>query len=97
MGFNTPDISKVPWRQPGFLGPVAKRIREEVGIPAATSWNVGSPQHADEMVRSGQVDLVMLGKSVLADPFWPYHAAQTLGRPSPERLLSTPYAAWLKR
>ncbi|MBL6750740.1 MAG: NADH:flavin oxidoreductase/NADH oxidase [Nevskia sp.] len=97
MGFNTPDISRVPWGEPGFLGPVAKRIRDEAGLPTATSWNIREAQTADAMVRSGQVDLVMLGKGILADPYWPYHAAQALGRKAPQNVLPVQYAAWLKR
>lgn len=97
MGFNTPDVSGVPWGEHAFLGPVAQRIRKEVGIPAATSWNISDPQKTDELIRSEQVDLVLLGKGLLSDPHWPYHAAQALGVEMPQRLLPDQYAWWLKR
>lgn len=97
MGFNTPDVSGVPWSEPGFLGPLAARIRAETGVCTATSWNIRDPAHADRMIGDGQVDLVMLGKAMLADPHWPYHAAQALGRPRPHALLPVQYASWLKR
>jgi 2,4-dienoyl-CoA reductase-like NADH-dependent reductase (Old Yellow Enzyme family) len=31
-------------------------------------------------VRSGQADLVLLGRELLRDPYWPLHAAQALGQ-----------------
>ena len=96
MGFNTPDVSRVPWRKPAFLAPVAARIRQSVGLPTATSWNIRDPRHADQLIASGQLDLVMLAKGILADPHWTYHAAKSLGEAAPEALLPDPYAFWLK-
>jgi len=96
MGFNTPDVSRVPWSQEAFLAPVAARIRTSTGLPTATSWNIRDPKHADQLIANEQLDLVMLAKSILADPHWVYHAAKTLGRTAPETLLPDPYAFWLK-
>jgi 2,4-dienoyl-CoA reductase-like NADH-dependent reductase (Old Yellow Enzyme family) len=96
MGFNTPDVSRVPWSEEAFLAPVAARISKGTGLPTATSWNIRDPKHADGLITSEQLDLVMLAKSILADPHWVYHAAKTLGREAPEALLPDPYAFWLK-
>jgi 2,4-dienoyl-CoA reductase-like NADH-dependent reductase (Old Yellow Enzyme family) len=97
MGFNTPDISRVPWGEHGFLVPIAHRIRREAAIPVATSWNISDPTKADGFIRDEQVDLVMLAKGMLDDPRWPYHAAKTLGRAMPHTMLPEQYAWWLKR
>ncbi len=97
MGFNTPDVSRVPWHEQGFLVPIAQRIRHEVGIPVATSWNIFDPKKADGFIRHEQLDLVMLAKALLDDPHWPYHAAQTLGRETPQEVLPEQYGWWLKR
>lgn len=35
---------------------------------------------ADAIVRAGQADMVFLGRELLRDPYWPLHAALTLGR-----------------
>jgi 2,4-dienoyl-CoA reductase-like NADH-dependent reductase (Old Yellow Enzyme family) len=96
MGFNTPDVSRVPWREEAFLAPVAARIKREVGIPTAMSWNIRDPKHAEELIASGQLDLVMLAKAFLSDPHWAYRSARTLGHPAPHSLLPDPYAFWLK-
>jgi 2,4-dienoyl-CoA reductase-like NADH-dependent reductase (Old Yellow Enzyme family) len=33
---------------------------------------------ADEIVRNGRADLVLLARELLRDPYWPVHAAQAL-------------------
>ncbi len=44
-----------------------------------TSWNLGVPQNPDAAVRSGAVDVVLLGRPALANPHWPVWAARELG------------------
>lgn len=97
MGFNTPDVSGVPWAEHAFLVPIAQRIRSEVGIPAATSWNITDAKKSDGFIADGQLDLIFLGKALLDDPHWPYHAAQKLSRATPQQVLPEQYAYWLKR
>jgi len=97
MGFNTPDVSRVPWGEHAFLAPIAQRIGREVGLPTATSWNINDPVKTDELIRTGQIDLAMIARALLSDPHWPYHAAQALGRELPQNVLPPPYAFWLKR
>lgn len=96
MGFNTPDVSRVPWGEEAFLAPVAARIRREVGLPTAMSWNIRDPRRADELIGSEQLDLLMIARAILGDPHWPYHAARTLAQPAPEALLPDAYSFWLK-
>lgn len=97
MGFNTPDVSGVPWKEPGFLAPIAGRIKAETGVLSATSWNIRDPHFADKIVRDGMVDIVMIGKAILADPHWPYHAAKALERPRPQEVLPVQFSKWLNR
>ena len=33
---------------------------------------------ADEIIRNGRADLVLLARELLRDPHWPLHAAQAL-------------------
>jgi 2,4-dienoyl-CoA reductase-like NADH-dependent reductase (Old Yellow Enzyme family) len=65
---------------PGFQAAFAARIRREAGIPTAAVGLITSPQQADHVVRSGQADLVMLGREILRNPYWPLQAAQALGQ-----------------
>ena len=95
MGFNTPE-AKIPWG-PKLLAEVTSHMRRATGLPTSTSWNVGNAEIADSMIREGQVDLVMIGKPLLADPHWPYAAALALGIERPSWTLPAPYAHWLER
>jgi 2,4-dienoyl-CoA reductase-like NADH-dependent reductase (Old Yellow Enzyme family) len=93
--FITPDISKVPWG-PGFMVPIAGRIRRETGVPTAAGWMITDPQQAEDAVRD-HVDLVMLAREMLRDPYWPFHAAQQLGVDQATRLLPIQYARAVKK
>jgi 2,4-dienoyl-CoA reductase-like NADH-dependent reductase (Old Yellow Enzyme family) len=65
---------------PGFQTEFAERIRKEVGLPTAAVGLITSPAQADHIVRSGQADMVLLGREILRDPYWPLHAARELGK-----------------
>ncbi len=95
LGFNTPDVSGVPWG-PAFMAPIAERVRREAQIPTAAGWFVDQPSQADRMVKGGQVDLVMLARAELSDPNWTYHAAKALGVADPQSTLPPQYAYWLR-
>ncbi|WBU61830.1 NADH:flavin oxidoreductase/NADH oxidase [Paracoccus albus] len=96
MGFSTPEAN-IPWG-PGFLAPTAGRVRQETGLPTTTSWYISQPEQADELIRKEQVDLISLGRPLLANPHWPYEAAQKLGVENPAwTTLPAPYAHWLQR
>jgi 2,4-dienoyl-CoA reductase-like NADH-dependent reductase (Old Yellow Enzyme family) len=88
--------TNIPWA-PGFMGPIAERVRREVGIPVASAWGFGTPQVAERAVKEGQLDLAMIGRAHLADPHWPYAAARELGIERPSWTLPAPYAHWLER
>jgi 2,4-dienoyl-CoA reductase-like NADH-dependent reductase (Old Yellow Enzyme family) len=74
----------------------AQRVREEVGIPVATSWNLGVPANADRAIREARIDLVMLGRPALANPHWPVWAARELRHPSPFSLVPEDWRWWLE-
>jgi 2,4-dienoyl-CoA reductase-like NADH-dependent reductase (Old Yellow Enzyme family) len=95
IGFSIPN-AKIPWG-PGFMAPIAARVRQEADIPAATTWYISDPKHADALIREGKVDLVMLGRPLLENPHWPYDAARALGVRNPAWTLPAPYAYWLER
>lgn len=64
---------------PGYQVPFAARIRAEAGIPTAAVGMITEAHQADAIVRSGQADMVLLGRELLRDPYWPLHAAHALG------------------
>ncbi len=64
---------------PGYQIPFARQIRERVGVPVIGVGLVTEPEHAEAIVLQGQADLVALGRGILYDPRWPWHAAARLG------------------
>ncbi len=64
---------------PSYQVPFAERIRRETGILTAAVGLITSPVNADEIVRNGRADVVLLGREFLREPYWPLHAAQNLG------------------
>jgi len=95
QGFVTPDISKIPWG-PGFMIPIASRIRKETGLPVAAGWMITDPQQAEDAVRDQHADLVLLAREMLRDPYWPYHAALKLGDAKAAAMLPVQYARAVK-
>jgi 2,4-dienoyl-CoA reductase-like NADH-dependent reductase (Old Yellow Enzyme family) len=64
---------------PGYQVPFASQIRGEAGIATAAVGQITSPAQADQIVRNGHADLVLLAREFLRDPYWPLHAAEALG------------------
>ncbi|MBB6575407.1 NADH:flavin oxidoreductase/NADH oxidase [Xanthomonas arboricola] len=85
----------VPWG-PNFMVEHADMVKQSTGLPVATSWMITQPHDADAFVRDGRLDLVMLARTLLANPHWPYEAARQLGAPNPQEVLPVPYAYWLQ-
>lgn len=64
---------------PNYQVPFAAEIRRRVGIPV---WAVGlivTPQQAEDIVATGEADMIALARAALDDPHWPWYAAQILG------------------
>jgi 2,4-dienoyl-CoA reductase-like NADH-dependent reductase (Old Yellow Enzyme family) len=64
---------------PGYQTPFAEKVRREAGIASSAVGLITEAAQADHIVRTGQADLVMLARELLRDPYWPLHAAETLG------------------
>jgi 2,4-dienoyl-CoA reductase-like NADH-dependent reductase (Old Yellow Enzyme family) len=64
---------------PGFQVPLSQRIKDTVPMLTAAVGFITSPAQADQIIRNEQADLVLLAREMLRDPYWPLHAAKTLG------------------
>jgi 2,4-dienoyl-CoA reductase-like NADH-dependent reductase (Old Yellow Enzyme family) len=95
VGFNTPDISKMPWG-PAFMAPYCERIRREAEIATACGWFIREPAQANAIVEGGQADVIMLAHAMLEDPNWPYHAARALNLTHFKQVLPVQYAHWIR-
>ncbi|BAB72784.1 NADPH dehydrogenase NamA [Anabaena sp. FACHB-709] len=65
--------------KPGYQSQFAERIRKEAHIPTGAVGLITSPEQADQIIRSGVADIVLLGRELLRNPYWPHLAAKELG------------------
>lgn len=96
LGFNTAKMRENPLNQMAFMLERGARVRREVGIPVAVSWNLGLPEVAARAIAEEKIDLVFLGRPALANPHWPVWAARELGEPDPFGLVPEDWAWWLR-
>ncbi|MBE0603432.1 MAG: NADH:flavin oxidoreductase/NADH oxidase [Deltaproteobacteria bacterium] len=75
-GFAVPD-EPIPFG-PGFQVPFAAKIRAEAGIASGAVGVITEPFQAEQIVSTGQADVVSLARQLLRDPYWPLHAAKAL-------------------
>jgi 2,4-dienoyl-CoA reductase-like NADH-dependent reductase (Old Yellow Enzyme family) len=68
---------------PGFQTGFAERIRRETGLPTAAVGLITSAAQADHIIRTGQADMILIGRESLRDAYWPLHAARELGQATP--------------
>lgn len=69
---------KIP-AEAGYQIPYAATIREKAGIATRAIGMIVDPHQAEEVVASGQADMVALARGMIDDPRWPWHAAEALG------------------
>ena len=69
--------AKVP-ATPGYQVPFAEAIRRDARIATAAVGLITQPAQANEIVCNEQADIVLLGREVLRDPYWPLHAERVL-------------------
>lgn len=60
--------------------PFAAEIRRESGVATAAVGMITEPMQADAIIRNQRVDIVLLGRELLRNPYWPLAAAQKLGK-----------------
>jgi 2,4-dienoyl-CoA reductase-like NADH-dependent reductase (Old Yellow Enzyme family) len=68
---------------PGYQVGFSQRIKATVPMLTAAVGLITGAEQADQIVRLEQADMVLLGRQMLRDPYWPLHAAKTLGQDVP--------------
>lgn len=76
----------------GYQVPFARRIRDEAGIRTGGVGLITDPQYADEIITSGEADLVFLGRELLREPYWAIKAQHLLGGEPPAWPIQYGYA-----
>ncbi len=65
----------------GYQVPISEAVRRDADIMTAAVGMITAPEQADEIIRNGRADLVLLGREMLRDPYWALHAAKILKQP----------------
>ena len=82
---------------PGYLVPYAHQVRQAAQIATMAVGLIVTGKQAEEAVAGGSADLVAIGRQLLEDPNFPYHAARELDHPRPLEVLPSSYAFFLER
>jgi len=72
--------AKIP-AGPGYQTPFAQRIRHEAEILTGAVGMITSPIQAEQIIGTGQADVVVIAREFLRNPYWPLRAAKDLGQP----------------
>lgn len=63
---------------PGYQVPFAAQVRRQADIATIAIGEITSPEQAEQIVRTGQADIVAMGRELLRNPHWPLLAASAL-------------------
>lgn len=69
---------------PGYQLPFAAAIKKQAGIATAAVGMITEPKQAEDIIATGQADMVFLARELLRDPHFPARAAKELGVKSDE-------------
>jgi 2,4-dienoyl-CoA reductase-like NADH-dependent reductase (Old Yellow Enzyme family) len=94
-GMTAPTPTRVIPRDYGFQVPYAAAVKRGADIPTMAVGLILDSEHAEQILRNGDADLIAVGREALFDPNWPLHAAFVLTQgfeswPLPSR-------GWLER
>jgi len=63
---------------PGFQVPFAAEIRKKTDMLTGAVGLITKPAQAEQIIATGQADVVLLAREMLRNPYWPLHAARDL-------------------
>lgn len=81
--------------EPGYQVRFATHVRDTTDAPVSAVGLITEPEEAEEIVRTGRADAIMMGREFLRDPHVVLRAAAHLGTPvayTPPQYLRAPFA-----
>jgi len=82
---------------PAFQADLAKQVRLEADIATMAVGLIWQAREAENVVASGQADLIAMGRELLNNPNWTLHAAMELDVDPDYRLWDDAMGWWLKK
>jgi 2,4-dienoyl-CoA reductase (NADPH2) len=67
-------------QKPGYMVPLARRIKKAVKVPVITAGRISTPARAEGILKAKEADLIGLARMLWVDPRWPKLARQGLDR-----------------
>ena len=91
LGYDLVDVTsggllpkaKIPGAEPGYQVPFARAVKQGAAVKVMAVGMIVTPEQAEQVVASGQADMVAIARAVLDDPRWGVHAAAALGARPP--------------
>ena len=68
---------------PGYQVPLAEYVADRISQPVSAVGQITEPQQAEQILQSGKVDVILIARASLRDPYWPLRAAAELGAEVP--------------
>lgn len=65
--------------KPGFFRTHSKALKDLVSVPVLVTGGVKTPEFAEEILESGDADIIGVGRALLANASWAREALQELG------------------
>jgi 2,4-dienoyl-CoA reductase-like NADH-dependent reductase (Old Yellow Enzyme family) len=63
---------------PAYVAPLAKRLKDAVSVPVMVAGRINQPQEGEQVIASGQADLVVMTRALICDPLMPSKAERGL-------------------
>jgi 2,4-dienoyl-CoA reductase-like NADH-dependent reductase (Old Yellow Enzyme family) len=64
---------------PMYQVPFAEQVKKDAGILTGAVGLITTARECEQVLQSGQADLIFLARQLLRDPYFPLHAAKELG------------------
>jgi 2,4-dienoyl-CoA reductase-like NADH-dependent reductase (Old Yellow Enzyme family) len=64
---------------PGYQVPLARAVKAATTLPVVAVGLITEFEQAEQIVATGDADLIALARAILYDPRWPWHAAAHFG------------------
>ncbi len=64
---------------PGYQVPLSQEVSERVEAPVSAVGLITDAKQAEEILQTTDVDIIMIARQSLRDPYWPLRAASELG------------------
>jgi 2,4-dienoyl-CoA reductase-like NADH-dependent reductase (Old Yellow Enzyme family) len=62
----------------GYQVPFSAELRRDTGVLTGTVGMITDPMQADQIIRNGDADVVIIAREMLRDPYWTLHAARAV-------------------